>query len=142
VPTVADRHAGFARQLESDLEEYPDERGEILLEAGDAWHRAGHSQRAIALLTEAVALGGEDGGNARVALADVLFDIGRDEEARAQLGALRSDAALAQRSAVAVDLAQILEQPGTPSRTVPAQCAGQISPVPRSMVQVRSRSGA
>jgi SEC-C motif len=90
VPTVADRHAEFARQLESDLEEYPDDRGEILLEAGDAWHRAGHSHRAIALLTEAVALGGEDGGNARVALADVLFDIGRDEEARTQLGALRA----------------------------------------------------
>ena len=63
MPTVADRHAEFARQLESDLEDYPDERGEILLEAGDACHRAGHSQRAIALLTEAVALGGEDGSN-------------------------------------------------------------------------------
>jgi hypothetical protein len=90
VPTVADRHAEIARQLESDLEDYPDERGEILLEAGDAWHRAGDSQRAIALLSEAIALGGEDGSNARVVLADVLFDIGRDEEARVQLAALRA----------------------------------------------------
>jgi hypothetical protein len=88
--TVTDRHAEFARQLESNLGEYPGERGEILLEAGDAWHRAGDSQRAIALLTEAIALGGEDGSNARVALADVLFDIGRDEEARVQLEALRA----------------------------------------------------
>jgi len=90
VTTSLARHAEFARQLESDLEEYPDERGEILLEAGDAWHRAGHPQRAIELLTEAVALGGEDGGNARVGLAEVLFDLGQDEEARAQLDALRA----------------------------------------------------
>lgn len=84
------RHAEFARELESELEEYPDERGEILLEAGDAWHRAGNRQRAIELLTAAVALGGEDGGNARVGLAEVLFDLGRDQEARAQLDALRA----------------------------------------------------
>lgn len=91
VTTGLARHAEFAHQLESELDDYPDERVEILLEAGDAWHRAGRPQRAIELLAEAVALGGEDGGNARVGLAEVLFDLGRDEEARAQLEALRAD---------------------------------------------------
>ena len=90
VTTGLARHAEFAHQLESELDEYPDERGEILLEAGDAWHRAGHPQRAIELLAEAVALGGENGGNARVGLAEVLFGLGQDEEARAQLEALRA----------------------------------------------------
>jgi tetratricopeptide (TPR) repeat protein len=83
--------AELARELEADLEQYPEERGQILLEAGDAWHRAGQHDRAIELLREGVTLGGEDGANARVALADVLFDLDRADEATAQLAALRED---------------------------------------------------
>jgi len=79
----------IAEELEAELEDYPDERGQILTEAAEYWHRAGQHDRAIALLTEAVTLGGEDGGTARVALADVLFDLGRGDEAHAHLHALR-----------------------------------------------------
>ncbi len=82
-------HAAAARELEADLEQYPDERGEILLEAAHAWQRAGDHDRAIALLTEAVALGGDDGAAARVALAGVYFELGDAERAQAQLDELR-----------------------------------------------------
>jgi hypothetical protein len=40
-------------------------------------------------LTLAIAIGGEDGGHARVTLAEVLFDLDRATEAWAQLDALR-----------------------------------------------------
>lgn len=84
-------HAKLARQLEEDLTRYPEERGEILIEAASAWHRAGEYDRAIGLLDEAIALGGEDGGAARVELADLLFELHRDDEAAAQLAALRRE---------------------------------------------------
>lgn len=77
-----------AKALEAELDLYPDERGEILIEAANSWHQAGRHDRAIELLNEAVALGGEDGASARVELADVFFDLGRDEQAQAQLEAL------------------------------------------------------
>lgn len=83
--------AKTAAQLEAEMEKYPDERGEILFEAAQAARQAGDDDRAIALLTQAVALGGEDGGNARVELAEVLFDLGRTEEAQACLDELRSE---------------------------------------------------
>lgn len=83
--------ADVARELEADLDKYPDERGEILLEAAYSWQHAGEHGRAIELLNEAIAIGGEDGQHARTALADVLFDLDRTEEARAQLDMLRAD---------------------------------------------------
>jgi tetratricopeptide (TPR) repeat protein len=81
--------AVLAGELEAELEQYPEERGEILLEAADQWRRAGDHDRAMALLTDAVALGGEDGGCARVGLAEVLFALDRTEQAQAELDALR-----------------------------------------------------
>lgn len=78
-----------ARDLEADLDRYPDERGEILLEAAEAWWAAGEHDRALDLWTEAVSLGGEDGAEARVALADALFDLDRVDEAEAALEELR-----------------------------------------------------
>jgi tetratricopeptide (TPR) repeat protein len=83
--------ADIAAELEAELEEYPEERAQILTEAAEAWHRAGEHDRAIALLTEVVALGGEESGEARVALAGVLFDLDRVEEAQVQLDALRRE---------------------------------------------------
>ncbi|MCG3749638.1 SEC-C metal-binding domain-containing protein [Amycolatopsis sp. Poz14] len=83
--------AETATQLEAELEKYPEERGEILLEAAQAWRQAGDDDRAIALLTQAVAAGGEDGGNARVELAEVLFDLDRAEEAQTCLDELRNE---------------------------------------------------
>jgi tetratricopeptide (TPR) repeat protein len=80
-----------ARLLEEELEDFPEDRDELLLEAAKAWHRAGNHHRAIELLTEATDLDGEDGSTAKVVLAEVLFELGRDDEARAQLDSLRKD---------------------------------------------------
>jgi tetratricopeptide (TPR) repeat protein len=80
-----------ARALERELPDYPEDRGEILLEAAHHWHRAGEHERAMELLTESLALGGEDGGLARVSLAEILFELDRSDEARVHIDALRRD---------------------------------------------------
>ena len=79
----------LARSLEEDARRFPDERGEILLEAGGLRLRAGDHARAIDLFEQVVAIGGEDGEFARVSLAEGLFELGREEEALAQLDALK-----------------------------------------------------
>lgn len=90
MPGVTTRSAAaLAAELEAELDLYPDQRGEILLEAAEHWRRAGAHDRAIDLLTRAIEDGGEDGGNARVALAEVLFDLDRAADADTQLDALR-----------------------------------------------------
>ncbi|MEP6526286.1 MAG: hypothetical protein ABJA86_03905 [Nocardioidaceae bacterium] len=78
--TRATTASELARELEAQLDEYADERGQILTEAAEYWHRAGEDQRAIELLSEAITMAGEDGGNARVAYADILFDLDRVDE--------------------------------------------------------------
>ncbi|XVS65911.1 tetratricopeptide repeat protein [Actinosynnema sp. CA-299493] len=81
----------IAAQLEADLARYPDERAQILIEAAEEWREAGDHDRAVALLDQVIAEGGEEAGEARVALADLLFDLDRVEEARAQLDTLRRE---------------------------------------------------
>lgn len=51
----------------------------------------GNHDRAVELLTRAIALGGEDGAHARVTLAEVLFDLDRADDAWTQLDGLRRD---------------------------------------------------
>jgi tetratricopeptide (TPR) repeat protein len=80
--------------LEAEAKEYPDERGEILLEAAVAWRRAGRADRASDLLVRLVAEGGEDGCFARFALAEGYFEDGVVDEAYAELAGLAHDAAL------------------------------------------------
>ncbi|HEX8866565.1 MAG TPA: tetratricopeptide repeat protein [Lentzea sp.] len=75
-----------ARLLDEDLEE---DREGFLMAAAKAWREAGDHHRAIELLTEAAELGVEDYDHPRVLLAEVLFDLGQDDEARAQLRAMR-----------------------------------------------------
>lgn len=83
-----------AAALEAEAEEYPDERGEILLEAAEAWRRAGQPARANALLTRLIADGGEDGCYALVQLAEAQFAEGVIDGAYAGLSRLARDASL------------------------------------------------
>ncbi|MGH3938512.1 MAG: SEC-C metal-binding domain-containing protein [Pseudonocardiaceae bacterium] len=78
----------LAQELEQDAVRYPDERGEILLEAADKWERAGQIDQAVALLREVLTLGGEDAGFARHGLADLCFKQGADSDAWEHLRAL------------------------------------------------------
>jgi tetratricopeptide (TPR) repeat protein len=78
----------LAKELEADAARYPDERGEILLEAADAWDRAGNRARALEILTGLMDAGGDDGLHARTHLAEIHFKAGADDEAYAQLAAL------------------------------------------------------
>ena len=64
-----------ALALEAEAEEYPEERGEILMEAAATWRRTGDDARARVLLEGLVADGGEDGCYARMELAAQLLDL-------------------------------------------------------------------
>jgi len=83
-----------AEELEADALAHPDEREEILLEAADAWHRAGRTDRAHAILADLVAQGGEYGCHARVQLADQHLQAGEAALADVELAALAKDPAL------------------------------------------------
>jgi tetratricopeptide (TPR) repeat protein len=84
------RFEDAARELEAQLDEYPDERVDILLEASGQWRRAGDPERAAELLAEVVAVGGVDGAYGRVDLADLYYEQGRDADAVAELDAVRA----------------------------------------------------
>jgi hypothetical protein len=47
---MAATDTGYARKLETEALDYPEERGQILLEAAAAWIRAGEPQRGTRLL--------------------------------------------------------------------------------------------
>ncbi|MCP2248285.1 tetratricopeptide repeat protein [Lentzea aerocolonigenes] len=100
--------ANEARRLEQELEDDPEDRDDVLLAAADAWRRAGNPGRAILLLDEAI--GGENTDRARVAMAEILFRLGREDEARAQLDALRKS--WPESSEVLHDVAFLLEKRG------------------------------
>jgi tetratricopeptide (TPR) repeat protein len=80
------------RDLEADLGQYPDQRGEILLEIATARLDVGEPDRAVDIWRDLIAGGGEDSDYARVELAEYLFGIGQDEDARAELAALKATA--------------------------------------------------
>jgi tetratricopeptide (TPR) repeat protein len=77
-----------ASELEADAASYPDEQGEVLLEAAHQWDRAGEPGRAAAVLERVLALGGQDAGFARYQLAERCFSRGEDEQAWAHLRTL------------------------------------------------------
>lgn len=62
-----------AEELECQAAQYPDERGEILVEAAEQWEYAADPEKATELLHEVLALGGEDAGYARFTLAEFCF---------------------------------------------------------------------
>src|SRR6266545_2263128 len=82
-----------AVELEQDAVRYPEERGEILLEAAEAWKEAGEPDRAVALWRELIEAGGEDAGFARYGLVELCFEQARDAEAWEHLQALEDEPA-------------------------------------------------
>jgi tetratricopeptide (TPR) repeat protein len=99
-----------ARELERDAGRYPDERGEILLEAACQWERAGEVDQAIALLREVLTLGGEDAQFAHCELAGLYFRTGADSVARQHLQALEQTQPLGQGPVTMA--AELLEERG------------------------------
>ena len=99
-----------AHELEQDAVRYPEERGEILLEAAEQWKRAGEVDHAITLLGEVLALGGKDAGFARFSLAKICFKQGADADGWAHLQALEEIEASGW--GVAELVAELLEQRG------------------------------
>ena len=80
--------AAHARAVEAGADDDPDKRGERLVQAGEAWMRAGEFAHAESLLARAVELGGEVRGIARAGLAELLSEQDRLDEVDEQLDAL------------------------------------------------------
>jgi hypothetical protein len=87
---VAATSADQVRELEQALEEYPEERGEILLELAHAYASTGEHERAVEVWRGLIEDGGENGDFARFALAEELFKQGENEAARAELATLKA----------------------------------------------------
>jgi tetratricopeptide (TPR) repeat protein len=81
----------LALELEQRAEQHPDQRGELLLEAAEAWQQVGDYERAGELCTEVMGFGGQDGAYARIGLASIWFDQERDDDAHAMLEALSAE---------------------------------------------------
>lgn len=105
-----DKLRARVRMLEAELDEYPDERGEILRDIAIARRRLGEMDRAVDIWRYLVAQGGEDSDFARVELAEYLFDQGQDEDAWAELAAVK--AAGRSSSAAWTLVAELLEERG------------------------------
>lgn len=93
---MAHADTNVAEELEADADKYPDERSEILLEAAAAWQRAGHLDRARAILEDLGRGGGAYGCDARIQLADLLMEAGDTDSAYAELNAVAKDSALSE----------------------------------------------
>lgn len=83
----------YARELELQAAEYPDERAEILLEAAHHWQRAGDATRATCLLEEVRGIGGLDAEYACASLADLCFERGDEQAGWAHIAALEDSGA-------------------------------------------------
>jgi tetratricopeptide (TPR) repeat protein len=83
-------HAAAARRLEAEIADYPDEAGEILLEAAQEWRQARKPQRAAELLRGLIEAGGRAGEYARIELAEMAFDTDDSQTGYAELAALRA----------------------------------------------------
>lgn len=66
-------------------------RAEVLTRAGGQWQLAGEPAQAADLYQRAVDDGGRVYGDARAYLADTLFDLGREGDARALLTRVQAD---------------------------------------------------
>ncbi|WP_020392345.1 hypothetical protein [Kribbella catacumbae] len=106
----ADKLRARIRILEAELDEYPDERGEILRDIAVARRRLGEMDRAVDIWRYLVAQGGDERDFARVELAEYLFGQGQDEDARAALAAVK--AAGRRSGAVWTLVAELLEERG------------------------------
>jgi hypothetical protein len=85
----SDMTATIAERIPALLEEldrYPDDRGEIVFE----FEQAGDQESALQWLQTLVDAGGVDGALARVEIASIHLQAGRDDLATAQLAALRA----------------------------------------------------
>ena len=82
VAGTAIRYGEQALELEAEAGRHPDWAGELLLDAATAWRQAGEQERAIAVLRELVASGGEDGQFAQVLLAEAYFELAKEVAAR------------------------------------------------------------
>ncbi len=87
-------HAATAAQLASiaDTAELRGvSRAAVLTRAGEQWQLGGEPATAVEVYQHAVDDGGFVYGDARSYLADALFEVGREEEARSLLARIRAD---------------------------------------------------
>lgn len=87
-------HTSAARRLSALAESVSGgvSRANVLLRAGEQWQHAGDHAQAAELYRKALADGGDTYGDPRAYLADALFELGDQDEARALVEQIRADA--------------------------------------------------
>lgn len=88
-------HSGAARRL-SEMAEMASgsdgvSRAKILLRAGEQWQYAGEHEKAAEVYRRAIEDGGESYGDPRAYLADALFELGQDDEAKSLIKQIYQD---------------------------------------------------
>ncbi|NKZ02952.1 SEC-C domain-containing protein [Actinomadura latina] len=79
----------LAEDLERDAAKYPEQRAEILIEAAREWSQAGEPDRALRIYEDIIASErGEDAQFATVEKISLLADLGRTDEAEAEIARL------------------------------------------------------
>ncbi|ROO82958.1 SEC-C motif-containing protein [Actinocorallia herbida] len=105
-----------ALALEKDALKWPDQRAEILMEAARAWADAGESARALEIYDGlAASADEEDAQFARTARIELLAELGRPEEAEAELARLSAAGPLPGPATLA---AEWLESQGRPAEAL------------------------
>ncbi|MDJ0345470.1 SEC-C metal-binding domain-containing protein [Streptomyces sp. H10-C2] len=82
--------AEYAAELEALAGQYPEEREELLIEAAGEWNVAGEYERALSVYERLLAEGCESPHLIESYRIGSLWDAGREEEARAAAGKLRT----------------------------------------------------
>ena len=81
--------ASLLREMERELQEYPESAGEIMVDTVGELHRRGCLEAALELSRRMITeLSGEDAGYGHFQQIDALFALGRDDEAEAALAAM------------------------------------------------------
>jgi thioredoxin-like negative regulator of GroEL len=106
---LADDHEDLARRLEALVEAYVTgdiSRSAILLLAAEEWRQAGQPANALDCFQRAVDDGGEVSIDPRAGIADTLFELEQQDEAREVIEAIRADGGVT--PATALTLAETL----------------------------------
>ncbi len=91
---LADDHSSLARRLYDVALAYSTgdvSRASILVQAAEEWRAAGQPARALECFQRALEDGGESSIDPRAGIADTLFELDRDDEARQVIETIRAE---------------------------------------------------
>lgn len=102
---LADDHESLARRLDNLARQYTSgdmSRATLLTLAAEEWRQAERPLRALDCLQRAVDDGGEVSVDPRAGIADILFELGRPDEAREMIKAIGAEEPVASGTSLSI----------------------------------------